>query len=217
VLLLIGKTRVKKLLCQCKSNAIQLNLADSYFAHPRLPRAKMSDITQWLQEASAGDQRAIGRVFDRLYPELRRIAGARFSAGAITLSPTVLVHESYLRLFGSEHLSLKNRAHFLACAGRAMRLIVIDHMRQASAQKRGGGNVRTLTFEGVMQPIDCDWITLSQALEKLHAVNADLCELVELHFFAGVEFQEIAALRSVDERTVRRHWQRAKAILHQWL
>ncbi len=177
----------------------------------------MGEITEWLRAANDGDGSAISRVFDRLYPELRKLAGARFSAGASTLSPTALVHESYLRLLGNEQLSLQSRLHFLACAGRAMRLIVIDHMRQQSAQKRGGQKPVELTLAGIVEAIDCDWIALDQALHRLEAVNPELRELVELHFFAGVEFQDIALLRGVDERTVRRHWQRAKALLLQWL
>jgi RNA polymerase sigma factor (TIGR02999 family) len=177
----------------------------------------MSEVTQWLQDAANGDRQALSRVFERLYPELRQLAGARFSSAHQTLNPTVLVHESYLRLLGNEQLSLQSKLHFLACAGRAMRLIVIDHLRAASAQKRDHGKPETLTLEGIVDAIDCDWLALDQALNRLESVKSDLRELVELHFFAGVEFQEIAKLREVDERTVRRHWVRAKALLLQWL
>jgi RNA polymerase sigma factor (TIGR02999 family) len=176
----------------------------------------MGEVTQWLQDAAAGDRGALGRVFDQLYPELRKLAGARFAAGSSTLSPTALVHESYLRLLGNEALSLQNKLHFLACAGRAMRMIVIDYMRQKGAQKRGGNDI-SITLEGVLAPSDCDWLALDQALDRLETINPDLRELVELHFFAGVEFQDIAKLRALDERTVRRHWQRAKSLLHAWL
>jgi RNA polymerase sigma factor (TIGR02999 family) len=180
-------------------------------------RAAMGEITQWLQDAAGGNRSALSKVFHQLYPELKKIAAARFSGGANTLSPTALVHESYLRLIGNETLSLQSRLHFLACAGRAMRMIVIDHIRQLGSQKRGANAPHTLNLEGVSEAFDWDWLVLDQALDRLNLMNPDLRELIELHFFAGVEFQDIAKLRGVDERTVRRHWQRAKSFLHQWL
>jgi RNA polymerase sigma factor (TIGR02999 family) len=176
----------------------------------------MSEITQWLQQASSGDKSGLNRVFDRLYPELRALANARLNSGQRTLNPTVLVHESYLRLLANDQLNLQDRRHFLACAACAMRAVVVDYVRGHSAQKRGGGEVPLTLSRGaqVANSTTVDWLELDQALDALEQIDSAQRELVELHFFAGLEFQEIAQLRGVDERTVRRHWQRARAFLH---
>jgi RNA polymerase sigma factor (TIGR02999 family) len=107
----------------------------------------MTDITVWLERAGRGDTEALKAVFDRLYPELRGIAArrvARLPPGA-TVTPTALVHDVYLRLVGNRKLALNDRRHFFACAARAMRELLIDQARRASAQKRGG-ELREVTF-----------------------------------------------------------------------
>jgi RNA polymerase sigma factor (TIGR02999 family) len=173
------------------------------------------EITQLLERARAGDRDSLDRVFEQLYPELRRLAQARIAQGDRTLSPTMLVHESYLRLVRNQQLSLTDRQHFMACAARAMRAVVVDHLRATHADKRGGGAL-TITLGsalGESQAADLDLLALDRAMDALDRVDAAQRELVELHFFGGLEFQEIAALRDVNEKTVRRHWQRARAFL----
>ncbi len=178
----------------------------------------MSEITQWLIEARDGERNSFDKVFNALYPELRALAQARLFVGERTLNPTMLVHESYLRLIGNASLSLNDRQHFLACAARAMRAVIVDYLRQQSADKRGGlQHALTLSRNETSITTNLDWLELDQALDALDQIDPLQRELVELHFFAGVEFQEIARLRNVDERTVRRHWQRARAFLHQAL
>jgi RNA polymerase sigma factor (TIGR02999 family) len=178
-------------------------------------RQQRSDITQWLAEARAGRRDSLGLVFERLYPELRRLAQSRLSRGERTLSPTVLVHESWLRLSRNQKLDLVDRHHFMATAARAMRAVVIDHVRAERAGKRGGDAV-TVTLGAALDAVggtDADLLALDQALDALDALDPAQRELVELHFFGGLEFQEIAAARGVNEKTVRRHWQRARAFL----
>ena len=173
----------------------------------------MTDITELLLRARDGDRASLDRVFHALYPELKRIAAARVGAHDRTLSPTVLVNELYLR-FEGKSLAVVDRRHFLACAARAMRGLAIDHARAAGADKRGGGLAPvTLTVEIADAASDVDLLALDQALETLGAIDDELRELVELHWFAGLDFVDIAELRGVNERTVRRAWQRARAFL----
>jgi RNA polymerase sigma factor (TIGR02999 family) len=178
----------------------------------------MSEITQWLAAAAAGDHQALVPVFDRLYPELRRIARARLSAGERTLTPTVLVHEVFLRLIGNQQLALESRRHFLACAARAMRAIVIDHARRRSAAKRGGpvDDVALDELEFEIAGIDRDerLLALDASLDQLDAINPRQREVVELRYFAGMDFAEVAHLLSCSERTAKREWERARAFLY---
>jgi RNA polymerase sigma factor (TIGR02999 family) len=178
----------------------------------------MSEITQWLAAAAAGERDALVPVFDRLYPELRRIARARLSAGERTLTPTVLVHEVFLRLIGNQQLTLESRSHFLACAARAMRAIVIDHARRRSACKRGGSNadlaLDDLPFEIPGAADDDRLLALDEALGRLNGINARQHEVVEFRYFAGLEFSEIAELLDCSERTAKREWERARAFLY---
>lgn len=178
----------------------------------------MGEITEWLRAAGAGKAGALAQVFDALYPELRHIAEARVLAGERTLTPTVLVHEAYLRLIGNAALSLNDRRHFLACAARAMRSIVIDHVRRRSADKRGGHDER-VPLDAITDVIgagapDLELLALDAALDALDRVNPRQREVVELRYYGGVEFAEIATLFGVTERTAKREWERARAFLY---
>lgn len=176
----------------------------------------MDEITELLARSSRGDGAALDAVFAHLYPELRRLAAAHSARGEHTLTPTALVHETYLRLLGAAELSLSDRRHFFACAARAMRNIVIDRVRAATADKRGGG-AQPVTLEGLALEapvLSSHWLDLAEALDALEAINPQQHEVVELHFFAGLGYPEIAELHGCSERTVIRQWQRARAFLH---
>ena len=175
----------------------------------------MSEITDWLARARAGDRASLDRVFAQLYGDLKRLAAVRGRGMGDTLSPTALVNELYLKFSGGRTIDLSDRLHFLATAARAMRGLAVDHIRAAQAQKRGGGVAPvTLSVELAGPGGDpVDLLALDQALERLDAVDPQQRELVELHYFAGLDFVEIAALREVNERTVRRGWSRACAFL----
>ena len=177
----------------------------------------MSEITRWLEQASGGEKGALGRVFDQLYPELKRIARARAEGGDRTLSPTVLINEAYMRLLGSASLSLSDRRHFLACAARAMRAVVVDHIRRRTADKRGGPQA-DLSLDALPiqlgQVEDAEVLALDSALKALDAVNPRQREVVELRYFGGLEFAEVAALLECSERTAKREWERARAFLY---
>lgn len=176
----------------------------------------MGEITELLSRSAAGDGAAMDAVFQRVYPELRRLARAQIGRGEHTLTPTALVHEAYLRLLGAVALPLQDRRHFFACAARAMRNILIDHLRAATADKRGGG-LDPVTLDGLELAgpgLGLALLDLDEALDALDQLSPRQREVVELHFFAGLGYQEIAELHACSERTVIREWQRARAFLH---
>ena len=163
-----------------------------------------------------------GPDFQTLYAELRRIAQRelyKIGSGA-QMSATTVLHEAYLQLQGRSGLHFADREHFMAYASRAMRGIVIDNARARSAQKRGGDldfvTFDTLTAENACAPADAaadELEHISEAVEQLALIDAKLAELVDMKFFVGLSFLEIAALRGVSERTAQRDWDKARALL----
>ena len=181
------------------------------------------DFTELVGRADAGDPRAADEMFSALYHELHRLAEhqLRRHGPALSLGTTTLLHEAYLNLAGRESSRFADRAYFLGYASRAMRWIVIDYARRARAQRHGGGaseiqltDAERETAVGMTAP---ELEELSEALDELAAVDATLAQLVDLHFFCGFSFVEIAALRGVSERTVQRDWRKARLLLHQSL
>lgn len=176
----------------------------------------MTDLTALLECLHAGDPRAAGEVFDRVYDELRRMAAAQVRADAgSSFSPTELVHEAYLRLFTGEAPTFADRAYFFAAAATAMRRVRVDHARARGAVKRGGGQRRVeldSSLAAVPEP-DLDILALDEALNKLAAKDPDRAKLVELRFFAGLTMPKVAELLGVSLATAERQWAYAKAWL----
>lgn len=156
--------------------------------------------------------------FASLYTQLRQIAQSalRRSGGHLTLSPTTLLHEVYLDISRRESLQFPDRAHFMAYASRAMRGLIIDYARERRAQKRGGSfditSLPTVVPDVAVDAAELE--PLSDALDELATVDSALAELVDLKFFCGFSFAEIAAMRATSERTVRRDWSKARLYLH---
>ena len=179
----------------------------------------MGEITELLSRSAKGDAAAMSAVFRHVYPELRRLASSQLGQRDQTLTPTALVHETYLRLMGAASLPLSSRRHFFNCAARAMRNILIDRLRATSSEKRGGASA-PLSLDGLQVEtvgLSPDLLDLDVALNALDRVSARQREIVELHFFAGLGFPDICELLDCPERTVFREWQRARAFLHAWL
>ncbi len=177
----------------------------------------MTDLTQILQRAESGRSEALGEVFCHVYAELRRIASVRLASlrPGQTLTPTVLVHEAYEKLLRAEHLNFQNRQHFFACAAQAMRQIAIDYARMQGSNKRGGDLQRTQLEDVPGQAIDqACLLDIDRALEHLAEIDAELLQLVELRFFAGLSLDEIAELWESSRRTLNRKWLRARLLLH---
>jgi RNA polymerase sigma factor (TIGR02999 family) len=179
----------------------------------------MTDLPALIARADGAERNASEQLFALLYAELRRLAEAqlRRRGGAFTLGATTLVHEAYMAMLGHAELSFPDRARFFAYASRAMRGLVIDYCRRRRAKKRGRELEITLDADdgGPAQPSDStELVELADALDALASIDAKLVELVDLHFFGGVSFGEIAAMRAVSERTVQRDWQKARLLLH---
>ena len=169
----------------------------------------------------AGDAAAKDALFAALYDELHRLAQShlRRAGGGLTISATTLLHEAYLDLAGRAAVAFPDRNRFLGYASRAMRGLIIDYVRHRGALKRGGELTFT-SLEDHHAPPDggsLDLERLGSALEELAAIDPQLAELVDLKFFCGFSLIEIADMRSVSERTVRRDWTKARTLLHQSL
>ncbi len=178
----------------------------------------MTEITRLLAAARDGEPAQIEKVFVLLYAELRQLAASRLGNENQTLTPTVLVHEAFLRLTANRNLELNDRRHFFACAARSMRCIVIDHARRSTTDRRGGDVPRVSLTEGLVGDsgpgTDANLLSLDQAMDRLDEIDPRQREVVELHYFAGLTFAEIADLHECSERTALRQWQRARAFLH---
>jgi len=160
-------------------------------------------------------QRSAREWFEALYQELRRRArGELFRHQALTLGATTLLHETWLRMEGRP-LEFASQPELVAYAGRVMRGIVIDHVR-ARRTVRHGGEFEFIPYDTLqdLHALDDDRILeLDEALHKLAAADVRLAETVELHFFAGLDYAEIAALRGQSVRTVMRDWDKARTYL----
>lgn len=178
--------------------------------------ADLQALTATLAAAERGDLAAGAELFTALYRELHRLARRQLHVNAsnVTLGATTLLHEAYLD-FGQRGLQFPDRARFFSYAARAMRGLIIDYVRERRAQKRGGEfhltTLDTLTAESV--PDADDLAPLGEALDALADAEPKLAELVELKFFCGFGFAEIAAMRGVSERTVQRDWAKARMFL----
>lgn len=180
------------------------------------------EITELLRQWSAGDAQALDRLVPVVYKELRRLAHYHLDREreSHTLESTALVHEVYLRLYGSEDLHWENRAHFFAVAARTMRRILVDYARRQDAAKRGGSAIRITLDDALAIPAldgKSDVVALDEALEQLQAFDERKCRVVEMRFFAGMSAKEIASVLATTEATVRRDWIIAKAWLYRYL
>ncbi len=173
-----------------------------------------NEITRLLERVGAGDPDQLSEVFERLYPQLRQIAASRLRPDERTLTPTMLVHELYLRASSGDPLSASSRRHFFTTAAKAMRWIMVDHARRRAAGKRGGDLLEITLTESLPGASAPDVLGVHAALEALGEIAPQQRDIVELHCFGGLEFAEIADMLELSERTVYRHWQRARAFLH---
>ncbi|MFO1495649.1 MAG: ECF-type sigma factor [Lysobacterales bacterium] len=178
-----------------------------------------ANLTAQLNAARSGDRHAADEALRQVYAELKRVAGGILRGNAVTLDATSLVHDAFLRLIPDAERQFADRRHFFRVAAKAMRQILIDHVRARGAEKRGGLWVRTQLSEGIAEPEGehIDLLALDAALTRLYARDVELAEIVEAYFFAGFTFEQIAEIRQIGERTVRRQWEVARLFLMQEL
>jgi len=173
-----------------------------------------------IEAVNGGDAAAGDALFEHLYGRLRALARARLAAGGphCTLSPTELVHETYLRLAGSTPDSIADEAHFAAIAARAMRRVLIDAARRRLALKRGADPLMTTLIEDQQSSRDTglsaqELVALEQALTALERRDRQMAQVVEFRYFAGFDVDETARAMELSRRSVHRLWRAARAWL----
>lgn len=163
------------------------------------------------------DQPNLDDLFAATYDELRRLASTvKGRDKSVTLNPTALVHEAWLKLSGTGDLAATSTTHFKRMAARAMRQVLIDAARRRNRLKRGGSDEVLVTldfFELKALPVGDELLALNDVLEELAQMNPRQAMIVETRFFGGLEFTEIAELLAVSEATVFRDWRAARAWL----
>ena len=182
--------------------------------------ATAADLTGLLRAWRQGDAAAQGRLLDAVYVELKQLARTylRREYAADSVSPTVLVHEAYLKLI-DQRVSWQNRSHFFGVAAQAMRRVLVDRARAARAIKRGRGEpaAALVDYEAPPGLASVDIIALDAALSRLEALEPRWVRLVELRFFAGLTVGETADVLGVSPATVKRDWSLARAWLYREL
>ena len=168
------------------------------------------------------DQRgAADSLFTSLYADLHRMARRELAKRGmgVTLGATTLLHEAYLDISGRERAAFADRNRFMAYASRVMRGLIIDYARNRRAQKRGGlFEITSMSTDVADSLADGEALTrIGEAVDELGAVDPRLAQVVDLKFFCGFSFAEIAAMQSVSERTVQRDWEKARIFLYRTL
>jgi RNA polymerase sigma factor (TIGR02999 family) len=179
--------------------------------------APSSEVTGLLRAWSGGDDRALAKVVELVYPELRDIARRCLSGERPehTIQATALVHEAYVRLVDIRRIRWQDRAHFFAVGARVMRRVLVDYARARDCAKREGAVRRAdldaaLLFSAEPDPIV---VRLDEALEKLAGFDVRKAQVVELRYFGGLTADEIAAVLRISPQSVHRDWSLAKAWL----
>jgi RNA polymerase sigma-70 factor, ECF subfamily len=177
-----------------------------------------NQLTLLLDAWSNGNEAALGELIPLVEVELHRLARQQMNRerAGHTLQATALVNEAYLRLVKAPEVRWQNRAHFFAIAARIMRRIMIEHARRRQQLKRGGGDLRITLDEGAVLANErsAELVALDEALTNLTAEYPRKARVVELRFFGGLTVAEAAEVLKVDERTVKRDWEFARAWLH---
>ena len=154
--------------------------------------------------------------FEQLYEQLRHVARRELSGKRrTTLSTTLLVHEAFLKLDGCP-VNVSERGPFLALAAKAIRCVLVDHFRAVSTHKRGGDLARVTLMTDLAQDnaqSEIDVLDIERALQALELLDPPLASVVELHYYAGMEFTEIAQQLELTQRTIHRDWRKARAFL----
>jgi RNA polymerase sigma factor (TIGR02999 family) len=175
----------------------------------------LEQVTEILDAAAAGDEKAAAKLLPLVYEELRRLAAHKMAheKPGQTLQATALVHEAWLRLNESTQQEWRGREHFFRAAAEAMRRVLVDNARRKLRLRHGGGLER-VELDGFDLPIAMDdekCLQVDEALNRLAAVHPQKAEIVKLRVFAGLQVGEIAALLDCSEKTVQREWNFAKA------
>ena len=179
------------------------------------------NLTGILERYEQGDPNALDALMPHVYDELRRLARRRLLglSPRKTLSPTVLVHELFIKLKATVPMKIRDRDVFYRVASKCMRNLIVDLARRKKAAKRGGHAIRITVDEAVLpaQQAGVDIEVLNEALAELSILDAELARVVELRFLVGLSIEETAKALSISPVTVRRRWTTAKAWLQRRL
>ena len=177
----------------------------------------MGEVTQLMKLIQQGNSEATAELYELVYAELRRMAQARMRKESPDhiLQPTALVNEVFLKLVHRDVSEWEDRRHFYGVASEAMRRILIDAARSRNRKKRGGDHERQPLDENTpwTLPFDTDLIDLDVALRKLEELAPDKAEVVRLHFFAGLTFEQVASVLGISKSTVERRWRFSRSWL----
>ncbi|CAM2069019.1 Sigma-70 family RNA polymerase sigma factor [Sulfidibacter corallicola] len=178
---------------------------------------EQSPITGLLLRWNEGDVEAINDLLPLVYRDLHQAARyyLRNEAAAMTLQPTALLHEVYVNLVHRENFFFKDRTHFFRAACQLMRRILVDHARAKLAQKRGSGSAAVSLEDAMNQgwtpSVDpCTMLSLNQALDKLEQIDPRKAQVIQMRYYTGLQFGEIAQVLEVSHRTVKRDFETAK-------
>lgn len=169
-----------------------------------------------ISAAEQGDRAAAEALFEALYSELHRLAKRELARQGVpvSLGATTLLHQAYIEIAGQD-TSFPDRARFMGYAARVMRGLIIDHARNRRAQKRGGQfEIASLGSEIESPADDRELSRISEVLDELSKVEPSLSEVVDLRFFCGFTFAEIASMKGISERTAQRQWEKARTYLY---
>lgn len=178
------------------------------------------DVTLLLRRLEAGEQQVRGELVSVMYPELKRMADARMRSERPdhTIQPTELVNEFFLEIARTEGINWRNRKHFLAVASQVMRRFLIDYARAHASQRRGGNSIKLRLADLELRVEDGDGaldpVIIGELLDRLAAEEPRMAKVVEMRCFGGLSHAEIADVLDIDERTVKRDWQIARAWLY---
>lgn len=180
-----------------------------------------SDVTELLQEWSQGDTSALERLIPLVFEDLRAIAARMFrrESDGHTLQPTALVNEVYLRLMDQRKIQWANREQFFGVAAMMMRRILVDYAKGRKAVKRGSGAIKLPLDEalGVAIPENVDFAALDETLARLAELDDRQSRIVEMHYFVGLKYEEIAEVLGISVTTVKREWRTARLWLYREL
>ena len=175
------------------------------------------EVTGLLRAWSSGDNGALARIVELVYPELHDIARRCLSRERPnhTMEATALVHEAYLRLVDARQIQWQDRAHFFAVGARVMRRVLVDYARARDSAKREGRYQRAEFDQALLRSARPDpiLIRLDEALQQLAEFDSRKAQVVEMRYFGGLTAEEIAAVLDISPQRVQRDWRLAKSWL----
>ena len=177
----------------------------------------MGEITRLIEQGKAGEGADSAALFAAAYEELKKLARSRLahSSKMTLLDSTALVNEIWLRLSGHAHLQVETRRRFFAYAAQVMRTVIVDHLRERQAARRGGG-AREVTLDtsiGDSVASEDEALHVHEAMTSLAQLEPRLSQVVEMRYFGGMTELEIGEALGLTERTVRRDWEKARLLL----